>query len=124
MHTVSDDAFPFCESVARRHEQIIIAAMIEERESTGWFVKPGVPVPNESASAMKIIQTEIVASIVKQNESYLGKVSYIHVKQELADVILFPLRDTAVFCIVLQRPYDLDEVTSMVSESLKAYSFV
>jgi hypothetical protein len=124
VHTIADDAFPFCESVARRHEQIIIAAMVKGEESTGWFVKPGVPVPNESASAMKIVQTEIVASIIKQNESYLGKVNYIHVKQELADVILFPLRDLMVFCIVLQRPYDLDEVTSMVSESLKAYSFV
>ena len=72
---------------------------------------------------MKIIQTEIAASMVKK-ESYLGKVDFIHLKQELADVILLPLRDTAVFCIVLQRPYDLDEVTSMVSESPKAYSFV
>lgn len=124
MDTIEDDAFPFCESVARRHEQIIIAAMVKEGESIGWFVKPGVPVPNESASAMKVVQTEIVTSIIKQNESYLGKVSYIHVKQELADVILFPLLDRTVFCIVLQRPYDLDVITCMVSESLKAHSFV
>lgn len=124
MDTIEDDAFPFCESVARRHEQIIIAAMVREGESIGWFVKPGVPVPNESASAIKVVQTEIVTSIIKQNESYLGKISYIHVKQELADVILFPLLDRTVFCIVLQRPYDLDVITCMVSESLKAHSFV
>ena len=49
---------------------------------------------------MKIIQTEIAASMVKK-ESYLGKVDFIHLKQELADVILLPLGDTAVFCIVL-----------------------
>jgi len=98
--------------------------MVKEGESIGWFVKPGVPVPNESASALKVVQTEIVTSIIKQNESYLGKVSYIHVRQELADVILFPLRDRVVFCIVLQRPYDLDVITYTVSESLKAHSFV
>jgi hypothetical protein len=31
VHTISDDAFPFCESFARRHEHII-GAMIKERE--------------------------------------------------------------------------------------------
>lgn len=78
--------------------------MVKEGESIGWFVKPGVSMSNESASAIKVVQTEIVTSIIKQNESCLGKVSYIHVRRELADVILFPLRDRTVFCIVLQRP--------------------
>lgn len=120
MHSVVDDAFPICKKIAECDKQILITSMLKKNESTGWYVRPKTPVPNESASNIKIFQTELVTSIIKENESYLGKVSYIHVRQDLADVILFPRPAQVVFCVVVQRPYDLERLTAMVSDMLDA----
>ena len=115
-----DDAFPICKEIAECDNQIIITSMLKKNESTGWYVKPKTTVPNEAASNTKIFQAELVTSIIKENESYLGKVSYIHVRQELADVILFPRPAQVVMCVVVQRPYNLEHLTAKVSDLLDA----
>jgi hypothetical protein len=117
----NSEATLFCEAVAKDNKQILITTMIKSSKAEGWYVKPGTPVPNDSAAATKRIQTEIIASIAKENEDYLGKVNFILVRQELADVILFPRSPKIVFCIVVQRPYDLDRLTESVLIKLDAF---
>ncbi len=112
------DAFAFCESIVNHDNKILIASLLKNRDPLGWFVRPGTPIPDQNASIIKAVQAQLVASVVKENESYLGKVQYILVRQELADVALFPRADRMVLCIVVARPYDLDKLVAKVLDSL------
>lgn len=112
------NAFSFCESIVNYDRNILIASLLQQGDSIGWFVRQGTPIPNEDATALKVSQARLVTSIIKQNESYLGKVNYIHVSQEMADVILFPRNFGIVLCLVLSRPYNLEDVVTKVSHSL------
>jgi len=94
--------------------------MINGSETTGRYVKPGIQVPDDSMAINKRTQTEIVSSIVKENEDYLGKVSFVLVRQQIADIILFPRSSKSHFCVVAQRPYDLDKTSGTVLEALQA----
>ena len=112
------NAFSLCKSVVESDDSILIAALLDNNESIGWFVRPGTPIPNEDATGIKVTQTTIVTSIIKQNENYLGKVGYVLVHQELADVILFPKSGKIVLCVVIIRPYELESIVSKVSSAL------
>jgi hypothetical protein len=112
--------FSFCESVAQTDEHILITSLINGLKNIAHYVKPGTQVPNDSVAANKRIQAAIVASTVKENESYLGKVSFVLVRQEMADVILFPRSPEGIFCVVARRPYDLDKMTTSILEALQA----
>jgi len=112
------DAFAFCESIVNYDKNILIASLLQNSDSIGWFVRPGIPLPNEDATAVKVIQTQLVTSVIKENESYLGKVRYILVHQDLADVILFPRNNRTVLCLVVAKPYKVDELVAKVSDSL------
>lgn len=125
---VQEDAISlFCKTVAQYDDQIVITAMLKDSESIGSYVKAGTPLPNLSMKTIKIIQASLIASIVRENESYLGKVNYIRIDQELADVILFPRApNNSIFCVVVQRPYNFDQLAAKILQSLKdsiVYSF-
>ncbi len=94
------DAFAFCESIVNHDSKILIASLLKNRDPLGWFVRPGTPIPDQTTSIIKAVQAQLVASVVKENESYLGKMQYILVRQELADIghILVPLLSTAISC--------------------------
>jgi hypothetical protein len=110
----------FCKTVAQYDDQIVITAMLKDSEPVGSYVKAGTPLPNLSMKTIKIIQASLIASIVRENESYLGKVNHIKIDQELADVILFPhAPNSSVFCVVVQRPYNFDRLAAKVLQSLK-----
>lgn len=111
-------AFSFCESIVKGSKNIVIASLLQNNESIGWFVRPGTPIPDEDATSVKITQTTVVTSIIRQNESYLGKVRFILVQQEMADVILFPCESNMVLCTVVIRPYDLQQLVAKISDSL------
>jgi hypothetical protein len=74
------------------------------------------------------IQTQLVVSLVKNNEDYLGKVSksFVMVRQEMADVLLFSMpgksKKNRVFCMVVSRPYDMDRLVDKVCRFLAAGS--
>jgi hypothetical protein len=106
--------------VAENNKQILITSMINGSETTGRYVKPGIQVPDDSMAINKRTQTEIVSSIIKENEDYLGKVSFVLLRQQIADIILFPRSNKSLFCVVAQRPYDLDKTSTTVLEALQA----
>ena len=62
-----------------------------------------------------------MTSIVRNNEDYFGKVVFTMVRQELADIFPFPFpnRKTRVSCVVVARPYHMDELVAKVSNFLE-----
>jgi hypothetical protein len=66
------------------------------------------------------VQAQLVTSIVRNNEDYLGKVGFAIVRHEMADVFLFPVhgKKGRVFCMVVARPYDLDSLVAKVTRFL------
>lgn len=113
-------ASKICESIAGEDGKILIAALLEDSSMISWYVRPKTPVPNEERQAIMAIQAQLVTSIVKNNEDYLGKVGFAMVRQEMADVFLFPVhsKKRRVFCMVVARPYDLEGLVAKVARFL------
>ena len=110
-------ASSFCQSIVNLDSSILVATVIHKGKSLGTFARQGTPQPNKDAAEVKLIQTELAAAIIRENENYLGRVKYIHVCQEMADMIVFP-KDKFLLFIIAARPYDLEGIVSRVSGSL------
>jgi len=73
------------------------------------------------------IQTQLVVSLVKNNEDYLGKVSKLcHGAPGDGRRALVPNagqgQEDRVFCMVVSRPYDMDRLVDKVCRFLAAGS--
>ena len=113
-------ASKICESIAAIDGNVLITALLEDSSTLSWYVKPRTPLPNEERQAAMAIQAQLVTSIVRNNEDYLGKVSFTMVRQELADIFLFPVsgKKRRVFCVVVARPYDIDSLVVKITSFL------
>jgi hypothetical protein len=111
--------FQFCKTVADISEKITITSLLKDGKSVGWYVKPGTPVPNEKSSELKALQTFIITHVIKQNESYLGSLQYVHVRQKAADVFLFPESHERILCVVILPPFDEEKLVAAVTESIE-----
>jgi hypothetical protein len=102
------------------NEKVLITALLEDSAVLSWYVKPKTPVPNEERQEAMAIQAQLVTSIVSNNEDYLGRVDFVMVRQEMADVFLFPVhgKKRRVFCAVVARPYDMDDLVASVTRFL------
>jgi hypothetical protein len=109
-----------CESIAGIDEKIVITALLEDSSIVSWYARPKTPVPNGKRQAAMAIQAQLVTSIVRNNEDYLGKVDFAMVRQEMADAFLFPIhgKKRRIFCMVVARPYDLDGLVAKVDRFL------
>lgn len=108
-----------CEKIVKLDPQIVIAALIDEKgRSVDWYVKEGVPVPDDTRSARMSQQTLIVMSIIKTGVDYLGNLEYIHLKMSKMDVIHFPAFNGGIMAVVLNRPYDEKAVAAKILDAL------
>lgn len=109
-----------CERIVRLDPQILIAALIDEKgQSKDWYVKQGVPVPDDTRSEKMAQQTLIMMSIVRTAKDYLGEVEYIHTRMSKMDVIHFSAYGKGVMAVVLNRPYDEKAVTTKILDILR-----
>lgn len=119
----NDAVSSFCKAVAYCDDQIAITTMIDESEAIGSYAKAGTLIPNLSMKTIKIIQVSLLTSIAKENENYLGRVNYMRINQELAEIILFPYSSKGVFCTVVNRPYDFEQLVAKISQALLSFNF-
>ena len=113
-------ASKICESIAGVDDNILITALLEDSKALSWYSRPKTPVPNKERQETMAIQAQLVTSIVRNNEDYLGMVGFTMIRQEMADVFLFPVhgRTRRVFCVVVARPYDLDNLVAKITRFL------
>ena len=109
-----------CEKIVQLDPRILIAALIDEKgKALEWHVGKGVPVPDDARSEKMAQQTVMVMSIIKTGTDYLGELQYVHMKMDKMDVIHFPAFKSGVMAVVLNRPYDENAVTTMITNSLR-----
>ena len=109
--------------MAEQHEDILIVAVLQNDKAPDWYVKPGIPVPTESRYANMIIQTQLIISIIKNNQDYLGKLEHVFVSQGMVDVALFPLKENEVVCVVMKKQAMNSPVMRNVSEFLRSLGY-
>ena len=79
-----------------------------------------MPELDENRQMVMSIETNIIMTIIKKNQDYLGTVRFVMVRQEMGDVFLFPVRGRPkrTFCVIVKRPYSLDKITRNVENLL------
>ena len=99
-------ASKICESIAWVDNKIVITALLEDSSAVSWYVRPKTLPPNEERQETMAIQAQLITSIVRNNENYLGSVGFTMIRQEMAEVFLFPVhgKRRRVFCVVVARP--------------------
>jgi hypothetical protein len=113
---------PICQQIVELSDNILIATLLSKNKMIDHYVRKKTPVPKQDRKPRMILQIHMLASIVKANEDYLGKVSYIHIKQEQADVLVFPLAKYIEFCVIVKRPFDIYELTAKISKALQEFN--
>lgn len=88
------------ESIVKSDEDILIAALLEAENPVDWFVREGMPVPNEPTWREMILKVQIITSMVKTTKGYLGDFEYMCVSHKFGDVYLFPAGIQKVLCVV------------------------
>lgn len=101
-------------------ESILVTALLENNATLSWSMKEGFVPPPESRQEIMALQTAIMINVARSGEDYLGKVDFILVRQQSADVFLFPVknRPKRVFCVVISRPYDMDRLVQNAARLL------
>lgn len=80
-----------CESLVKSNEAIMIAALLEGEQVMDWYVREGVPVPKEETWKQMIIRVQILLSMLKSTEGYLGDFNHVRIQHDLGVVYIFPL---------------------------------
>ncbi len=111
-----------CRAIVESHKDILIAALLDKEEAVDFYVRPGMPVPDDFRTENMIIQTQLVVSIVKQNQDYLGDLSFIHIRMGKADVLHVPVRLSRVLVAVIKPQKVTSKVVAAVLEGIKKLS--
>lgn len=109
-----------CEDVIHGEEAILATAILEADSALSWAVKPEMPELDEHHQRVMSIEVNIIMTLVKKNQDYLGAMDFVMVRQKMADVFLFPVpgRPKRTFCMVVKRPYDQERLVKKVQELL------
>ena len=99
-----------CKSIANIDKNVLIATLLQENESVAFYVRPDVPVPDDADIPNMIARSQIMAAIPNVDRGYLGKVRYVKVSKEDADVFLFSFPPKRAFVVVISRPYDENQI--------------
>lgn len=112
-----------CKSIANIDRNILITTLLQENESVAFYVRPDTPVPDDADIPNMIARSQIMAGIPEADRGYLGKVRYVKVSKEDADVFLFSIQPRRAFVVVILRPYDenqiVDDILHKVVDKLK-----
>jgi hypothetical protein len=112
-----------CNSIANIDKNILITTLLQENESVAFYVRPDVPMPDDADIPNMIARSQIMAGIPEADKGYLGKVRYVKVSKEDADVFLFSIQPRRAFVVVILRPYDenqiVDDILHKVVDKLK-----
>lgn len=104
-----------CARIAKVHPNIVITAWLRKNKAVAWHVAPGFPAPSADRHDIMGLQTEIIKSILKTNEEYFGKASYIMMSLENVDVFHFIGKEPDYgLSVVVKRPYDQDALVKGV----------
>lgn len=107
--------------VKSNDDMLIAAALLEGEKPIDWYVREGIPVPNEPTWRQMITKVQILMSMLKNTKGYLGNFEHVSVKHELGIVYLFPTGMQKVLCIVAKPETD-NALTSFVKQFLKMHS--
>lgn len=100
-------------------DDILIACIIDDGHAIDYFVRSGVPVPDEWRSSNLSVQTALIMSMVMQSQDYLGRLKFIHFHMERVDVLHFALSEKKILVVVIQ-PQTLDgRLVSMIHDHVK-----
>ena len=112
-----------CKSIANIDKNILITTLLQENESVAFYVRPEVPVPDDADIPSMIVRSQIMAAIPDADKAYLGKVRYVKVSKDDADIFLFPIQSRRAFVAVIMRSYDeskiVDDILHKVVDKLK-----
>ncbi len=89
-----------CETIVRSRASIVIAALLGGEKAVDWYVRKGVPVPNEETWKVMITKVQILVSMLKNSTSYLGDFNHVRVQHDMGVVYLFPIGTRKVLCVV------------------------
>jgi hypothetical protein len=110
-----------CKLLAESDDSIIITTLLDDNVAKDWFVKQGTLVPDQKSSQIMATQASLLCSLVNTNHDYLGKLYHIIVRQELADVMLFPITKKQVLIVLVRRPYNSDKMIELLNKFIKRY---
>ncbi len=110
-----------CESLVKSNDAIIIAALLEGEKPVDWYVREGMPVPKEESWREMIIKVQILTSMLKSSEEYLGGFDHARVHNKLGIVHLFPAGTQKVLCVVT-KPENDDGLTRIIRRHLAEMS--
>lgn len=108
-----------CRDIVESHDDILIAALLEKEDAVDFYVRPGTPVPDDFRTGNMILQTQLVVSTIRQNEDYLGRLSFNHVHMGKADVLHFPLGNARILVVVVKPQQVRDSPVNKVLEVLQ-----
>lgn len=108
-----------CESVANDHPGVLITSFLQEDETVAFHVKKGIPVPDQKVVPGMIFRTQLIMSMIKDSEAYLGELRYVKVSQSDADVLLFSMGAMRVFIVVAARPYNEEKLANSIMRRLQ-----
>jgi hypothetical protein len=99
----------------------MIVAWLKEDVAKDFFVKEGVPIPNEQAQKILALRTQLVTQIIKESDSYLGDLGYIKVCQENADVFLFYIAPLETLVVVIKSDtYNEKSIVNAIQDKISA----
>ncbi len=111
-----------CKAIVESHEDILMAALLNKEEAVDFYVRTGLPVPDDFRTENMIIQTQLVVSMVKENQDFLGELSFIYMHMGKADVLHVPVPMGRVLAVVIKPQKVANQVISAVLEKVNKLS--
>lgn len=109
----------FCKSIADIDHNILITTLLQENESIAFYVKPGVPVPDEADIPLMIVRSQVMAGIPENDKGYLGRLRYVKVSKDDADIFFFLMPSKRMFIAVINRPFDEAKIVSAIRHRIE-----
>lgn len=122
MPNENDNEHFLCDSIAAVNPEVIIAAFLQGSEPTAFYVKKGTPTPDDETSRLMTLRTQLIMSMIKESEEYLGEARYVKISQEQADVYLFQAGHMRTFVAVVSRPYDEQGLVESILQKMTSAS--
>ena len=93
--------------------------LLDGNQVISSFTKPNAPALNKAEQSTMALQAHMMAGMVGQNESQLGKSDFLMIRYAIGDAFVFPTGDKQrIFIICRSRPYDMDDFVKKVKELL------
>lgn len=83
------------------NEEILLACIIERGNVIDYYIRPGVPIPNEWRANELAAQTSLMMSMVLKGQDYMGKLKFVHFHMENVDGLHFSLGGSKVLAVML-----------------------